>query len=80
MATWSVSLTSHAYFNLNGHNSGTLITDHTVQLQSDYYTPAYSNAILPTGEVASVDGTAFDLRQPTKIGDVIDKVNHHATC
>jgi aldose 1-epimerase len=69
-----ISLTSHAYFNLDGHNSGKLITDHIVKLDADYYTPDYNNTIVPTGQVASVSGTAFDLRKPTRIADVIDKV------
>jgi aldose 1-epimerase len=67
-------MTTHAYFNLNGHNSSTNITDHTVQLHSSYYTPVYNNTIVPTGEVAPVAGTAFDLRQPTLLSTVIDKV------
>eukprot|EP00879_Flechtneria_rotunda_P010200 GHRR01010663.1.p1 GENE.GHRR01010663.1~~GHRR01010663.1.p1 ORF type:complete len:255 (+),score=74.88 GHRR01010663.1:481-1245(+) len=69
-----ISLTTHAYFNLNGHNSNTLITDHTVQLNASYYTPTYNNTIVPIGEVVPVAGTAFDLRQSTVIGSVIDQV------
>lgn len=69
-------MSSHAYFNLNGHNSNTLVTDHTVQLNVDHYTPDYNNTIVPTGQVASVAGTPFDLRKPTVIGSVIDKVCH----
>ena len=67
-------MNTHAYFNLNGHNSNTSITDHTVTLEADFYTPAFMNAIVPTGEVAPVNGTVFDLREPTVIGVVIDKV------
>jgi aldose 1-epimerase len=70
----TVSMTTHAYFNLNGHNSTTNVTDHTVQLHSSYYTPVHNNTIVPTGEVASVAGTPFDLRQPTVLGTVIDQV------
>lgn len=71
----AVNLNTHAYFNLNGHNSNTLITDHIITLYSDYYTPTFNNAIVPTGEIKSVNGTVFDLRRPTVIGSVIDRVS-----
>ncbi|WIA14132.1 hypothetical protein OEZ85_002675 [Tetradesmus obliquus] len=67
-------MTTHAYFNLNGHNSSTNITDHTVQLHSSYYTPVFNNTIVPTGEIAPVAGTPFDLRQPTLLSTVIEQV------
>lgn len=57
--------TNHSYFNLSGHNSGS-ITAHQVQLLASHYTPTDERAI-PTGEIAEVDNTPFDLRQLTTI-------------
>ncbi|MDU0356461.1 aldose epimerase family protein, partial [Paraglaciecola aquimarina] len=59
--------TNHAYFNLNGHNSGS-VKDHLISLVASSYTPTNENAI-PTGEIASVKGTPFDLTElsPIKI-------------
>lgn len=60
------NLTNHAYFNLSGHDSGPVL-DQTIQLLADRYTPSDAGSI-PTGEIAAVDGTPMDLRQPTPIG------------
>lgn len=67
-----VSLTNHTYFNLAGHDSGSVL-DHQVQLFADRYTPVDAQAI-PTGEILDVAGTPFDFRSPKKIGQDIEKV------
>ena len=64
------NLTNHAYFNLSGYNSGTIL-DQKIQLFADSYTVADQES-LPTGEIAPVENTPLDLRQPTRIGDHID--------
>ncbi|SKC00443.1 aldose 1-epimerase [Lachnospiraceae bacterium] len=65
-----INCTNHSYFNLGGHDSG-LITDHYIQILASHYTPVRAGSI-PTGEVASVAGTPFDLREMTRVGDHID--------
>lgn len=57
--------TQHAYFNLAGHQSGSIAT-HDVQLIASQYTPSDANAI-PTGEFADVTNTPFDLRTLTPV-------------
>ena len=61
--------TNHSYFNLSGHNSGSVKTHH-VQLLASHYTPTDERAI-PTGEIAGVDNTPFDFRQLTTIGHAL---------
>lgn len=60
-----INLTNHVYFNLNGNNQAS-IENHTLQVAASYYMPVGSDH-LPLGFLGKVDGTAFDLRQPSCI-------------
>ena len=62
-----LNMTNHSYFNMNGHNSGT-VEKHSLYLASDFYTPNTDECV-PTGEVLSVKGTPFDFRAPETLGE-----------
>ena len=65
-----INMTNHSYFNLNGHDSGTVL-NHKVTLNADFFTPADAESI-PTGEIRSVEGTPMDFRAGRVLGDDID--------
>ena len=61
-----VNPTNHAYFNLEGHDSGTIL-DHILMIDADGITEVDQECI-PTGVILPVEGGVFDFRTPKVIG------------
>lgn len=66
-----INLTQHSYFNLSGGKSADIL-GHQLMLAAAKYTPV-DDGLIPTGELASVQGTPFDFRQATAIGARIEQ-------
>lgn len=64
------NFTNHTYFNLKGHNGGT-ITDHDVWIKADGFTET-SDDLIPNGNVMDVTGTPMDFREKKKLAKDIE--------
>ncbi len=63
-----VNLTNHAYWNLSAEPT---IENHQLQVAAKQFTPMVDN--IPTGKIANIDNTPFNLQEATLLGLQIGK-------
>lgn len=67
-----LNITTHPFFNLEGQGSEH-VRDHQVQIDAGHYLPVDAQRI-PTGELAAVAGTPFDLRSGAPLGEALSRL------
>ncbi|MGE5496997.1 MAG: aldose epimerase family protein [Syntrophothermus sp.] len=68
--TTIINPTNHSYFNLTGNPAKTVL-NHELEIIAAKYTPV-DEGLIPTGELAGVEGTPMDFRKAKKIGAEIN--------
>lgn len=63
-----VNLTNHSYFNISDAET---IKDLFFELNADFYTPI-DDELIPTGEIAKVEGTQLDFRKLKSLKDYVE--------
>ena len=64
-----VNMTNHSYYNLDDLKYAGSVLGQRLRLPADAYLPVDETGI-PTGEVADVTGTAYDVRSCRRLGDL----------
>lgn len=73
-----INLTNHCYFNLGGETGGIHAHEHYVSIEADHYLPV-NTELLPTGKIAEVNNTPFDLRKTQLIRDKVEQDHEQLT-
>jgi len=68
-----LNLSQHSYFNLAGPSSADVLR-HELTVRADAYTPVDSS-LIPTGEIAPVKGSPFDLRSGAVVGERLQQTH-----
>ncbi len=69
-----INLTNHAYFNLSAGKDSTILNEELAIYSSKY--TAVDESLIPTGEIAEVNGGPMDFQNHKKIGKDIDKLKN----
>ena len=62
-----VNLTNHTYFNMAGEDRGGTALNQVLQLNCSRYLPT-DDTLIPSGEMAPVEGTPMDFTEPKVVG------------
>lgn len=63
-----INLTNHTYWNLSGKPAQQTVQSHELIVDAEQFTPV-GPGLIPTGDIVSVNGTAFDFRHGRPVGE-----------
>ena len=69
--TTVINMTNHSYFNLAGDPANHCVEDDELYLNASNFTPV-DDTFMTTGEIAPVEGTPMDFREPKLVGKEIE--------
>lgn len=69
--TTVINMTNHSYFNLAGDPANHCIEDDELYINASNFTPV-DDTFMTTGEIAPVEGTPMDFREPKLVGKDIE--------
>ena len=72
-----INMTNHSYFNLSGDPANHSVCDDYMKVKSSTFTPTDKD-LIPTGEIAPLEGTPLDFSTFRRIGDRIDNNDFEA--
>ncbi|MEG0863767.1 MAG: aldose epimerase family protein [Clostridia bacterium] len=68
-----LNLTNHCYFNLDGHDAGT-VENLVLQINADCVTEVKPD-LIPTGKLLPTKGLCYNFTEPTLVGEVLAKTD-----
>ena len=68
--TTVINMTNHSYFNLAGDPANHCVEDDELYINASCFTPV-DDTFMTTGEIAPVEGTPMDFREPKLVGKEI---------
>lgn len=74
-----IMLSGHHYWNLEAYQESQDLVGHYAQFDSSKFI-ATTGALIPTGELTPVDGTAMDFRKAKSIGNAIPETAEAQFC
>lgn len=66
-----INMTNHSYFNLSGDPNNT-VAEELITVDADYYTPT-DTTYMTLGDIKPVEGTVFDLRKESPLGQYFEQ-------
>lgn len=72
-----INMTNHSYFNLNGNEKETVL-NHYLTMKANKFVQL-NEGLIPTGQLLDVEGTPFNVTNPTQLKEAFSKEDEQLT-